>query len=101
VYPAGTIVPDPAGIRLFKSIIKEGKVVEVTEQNLDKLVHYFQQRMGLELKEDLEKALQGTTQETPQSTTVEPDKEPEKVARGPEKTGKPVVTLFGSKPTEK
>lgn len=45
-YPAGTIVDDSAGIKLFRSKVREGKIVEVAEHNLDSIADYLELKKG-------------------------------------------------------
>ena len=48
VYPAGTIIENPAGIPLYKSKVGEGKIVEVDEHNIERVATYLKYRRGVE-----------------------------------------------------
>jgi hypothetical protein len=60
-YPAGEII-DPAGFKLLRSRIGEGKLAVVDEHNFEQTARYLQIRHGIENAEDL---LRGETQDKP------------------------------------
>lgn len=51
-YPAGELI-DPAGFKLLKSRIGEGKLQVVDEHNFEQTVRYLQIRQGVENAEEL------------------------------------------------
>lgn len=40
-YAVGTVIEDPTALRLFKQKVADGKILLVTEQNLESTIHYF------------------------------------------------------------
>ena len=49
VFTAGTVLTDPAVIKHLKSRIKEGKVLEVNEQQLLSYKTYFKDKYGVDI----------------------------------------------------
>lgn len=49
-YAAGTVITDPAAIRLYKTKVAEGKIVEVDEHNIDRVSEYLLHKQGEEAK---------------------------------------------------
>jgi hypothetical protein len=45
-YGVGSIIEDPTAIKLFKSKVAEGKIIEVTEDNLQSVAAYIKARSG-------------------------------------------------------
>ena len=52
LYTYGDIINDSdvASIKLFKSKVGFGKIIEVTEQNTDMLKNYFKNKYGIDVK---------------------------------------------------
>ena len=48
VYLLGSVITDPSGIHLFKTKIKDGKLIEVTEQNVESIAAYVLTRTGVD-----------------------------------------------------
>jgi hypothetical protein len=74
-YAAGTVITDPAAIRLFRSKVNDGKVIKVDEHNLDSTIAYFSVRVGVDVAESLTAAVKGTVNEPvvePVADVVEP-----------------------------
>ena len=57
-YAVGTVIADPTAIRLYKSKVREGKIVEVNEHNLPKLTEWLESRTGIDFTESFEAALE-------------------------------------------
>ncbi|MNU34904.1 hypothetical protein D3C71_234910 [compost metagenome] len=49
-YAAGTVITDPAAIRLYRTKVAEGKIVEVDEHNIDRVSEYLLHKQGEEAK---------------------------------------------------
>ena len=62
-YPAGEIIDNPAGIRLFKIRLNDGHIIAVTEQTVDDWANYLQARYGVDVKEKLLNALKEKVEE--------------------------------------
>lgn len=56
-FAAGSVITDPAAIRLFKTKVSEGKIVEVDEHNIDRISEYLLHKQGVEAKERFDKGL--------------------------------------------
>ena len=54
MYNAGSIITDPADIKLFKTKLKHKQIVEVTEENKEEIIYYFKARVGIDLTKALE-----------------------------------------------
>lgn len=48
-YNVGSIIEDPTAIKRFKSKINEGKVIVVTEDNLQSIAAYIKARSGVDI----------------------------------------------------
>ena len=48
MVPAGSIV-EPAGLKRFEHRLREGHIVEVTEQNFNEYAYFFKKRFGVNL----------------------------------------------------
>ena len=48
-YTYGDIVREPSDIKLFKSRLAEGKLIEVNENNYDNIATYFKAKFNVEL----------------------------------------------------
>ena len=55
-YAAGSVITDPAEIRLYKTKVKDGRIIDVYEQDVDDISEYFLSKMGVDIKESLLKA---------------------------------------------
>lgn len=74
-YPAGTVIQNPAGIHLYKTKLKDGKIIVVDEHNVDSVAHFFLHRHGLNIKEKLLTALKPAPKApTPPSKPTTPQK---------------------------
>ncbi|MNB69312.1 hypothetical protein D3C75_158400 [compost metagenome] len=62
-YAAGTVITDPAAIRLFRTKVNEGKIVEVDEHNIDRVSEYLLHKRGVDAKDRLDEALTIVTAE--------------------------------------
>jgi hypothetical protein len=49
-YAAGTVITDLAAIRLYRTKVNEGKIVEVDEHNVDHVSEYLLHKQGEEAK---------------------------------------------------
>lgn len=49
-YAAGTVITDLAAIRLYRTKVAEGKIVEVDEHNIDRVSEYLLHKQGEEAK---------------------------------------------------
>ena len=47
VFLLGSVITDPTEIRLFKSKVKEGKIIEVKETDLPRIAEYVESRTGV------------------------------------------------------
>lgn len=56
-YAAGTVITDPAAIRLFRTKVNEGKIVVVDEHNVDRVSEYLLHKQGVDAKERLDGVL--------------------------------------------
>ena len=56
-YPVGSIIKDPTGIRLYKTKVKEGKILVVTEQNYLDIARLLYVRYGVDIQEELSVAI--------------------------------------------
>ncbi|MMZ45702.1 hypothetical protein D3C75_232910 [compost metagenome] len=56
-YAAGTVIDDPAAIRLFRNKVNEGKIVQVDEHNLEAMATYLYHKQGVDVADDLKGAL--------------------------------------------
>lgn len=68
-HPVGSIITDPTGIRLFKLKVSDGKVVEITDNNLENLTDFFKVRIGI----DLPAVIEDTLANLPEVTTEQPE----------------------------
>jgi hypothetical protein len=48
-YGVGSIIEDPTAIKRFKSKINEGKIIAVTEDNLQSVAAYIKARSGVDI----------------------------------------------------
>lgn len=65
-YAAGSIIKEPAVVRLFRSKVAEGKIVIVDEHNIDKISDYLLYKQGVDVKELLKGALlRGVSNDAP------------------------------------
>jgi len=48
-YSVGSIIEDPTAIKRFKSKVNEGKIVVVTEGNLQSVAAYIKARSGVDI----------------------------------------------------
>ncbi|NLI59424.1 MAG: hypothetical protein GX387_13130 [Clostridium sp.] len=48
-YGVGSIIVDPTAIKRFKSKVNEGKVIVVTEDNLQSVAAYIKARSGVDI----------------------------------------------------
>lgn len=70
-YPVGSVITDPTGIRLFKLKVNDDKVMTVTEQNLDRVIHFFKERFALDVENDLKEGLSKEPADTSASDAEE------------------------------
>lgn len=62
VYYPGDVITDPGSIPFFATKRREGKIVELTEHNLQDVAQYIEYRQGVkDAKVKLTKALKGTS----------------------------------------
>ena len=47
VFLMGSVISDPTEIRLFRSKVREGKIIEVKEQDLPHIAEYVESRTGV------------------------------------------------------
>lgn len=66
LYPAGEIIDDPAGIKLFRTKVREGKIIEVDEHNLLDAINYLKHRRGVNVSETLTNAVKGKPKVDPE-----------------------------------
>ena len=48
-YGVGSIIEDPTAIKRFKSKVTEGKIIAVTEDNLQSVAAYIKARSGVDI----------------------------------------------------
>ena len=48
-YSVGSVIEDPTAIKRFKSKVNEGKVIVVTEDNLQSVAAYIKARSGVDI----------------------------------------------------
>ena len=97
VMLAGSVITDTASIKHFKSLKKDGHIIEVTEHTLDKFESFFSERFGVSIKDQLASMPDPYKEPDPDK---EPDKEP-KPDKEPELDKKPVVATVTTKVTSK
>ena len=68
----GSVV-EPGAIKRFKNRLRDGRIVEVSEQDFDKWNNYFKVRFGTPIKVETPEAL---NVETPEATKVETPEAP-------------------------
>lgn len=110
VYPAGTIIEDPAGIPLYKSKVGEGKIVEVDEHNIERVATYLKYRRGVEnAYEILRAALDKAKAAKAEPEAVKPAAKPQATTQAktvvkpaaPKPAAKPAAAVTKSNPTVK
>lgn len=55
-YGVGSIIEDPTAIKRFKSKVAEGKIIVVTEDNLQSVAAYIKARSGVDILPGFTKA---------------------------------------------
>ena len=69
-YGVGSIIEDPTAIKRFKSKVNEGKVIVVSEDNLQTVAAYIKARSGVDI-------LPGFTETKPTETKLDQEPKPE------------------------
>ena len=69
-YGVGSIIEDPTAIKRFKSKVNEGKVIVVTEDNLQSVAAYIKARSGVDI-------LPGFTKTKPMDDRLSEEPKPE------------------------
>ncbi len=75
-YGVGSIIKDPTAIKRFKSKVNEGKIIEVTKDNLQSVASYIKARSGVDILPEFTKT-KDTAPELPRKPevkTAEPKK---------------------------
>jgi len=54
-YSVGSVIEDPTAIKRFKSKVNEGKIIVVTEDNLQSVAAYIKARSGVDILPGLTK----------------------------------------------
>ncbi len=70
-YSVGSVIEDPTAIKRFKSKVNEGKVIVVTEDNLQSVAAYIKARSGVDI-------LPGFTKTEPMDDRLSEEPKPEK-----------------------
>ncbi len=76
-YGVGSIIEDPTAIKRFKSKVNEGKVIVVSEDNLQTVAAYIKARSNVDILPKFAKPTETKTK----PTEVELDQEPKHVAK--------------------
>lgn len=62
-YPVGSIIEDPTAIKLYKTKVKDKKIIDVDEHNVDDVSYYLLAKHGVDVKGKLKEALSPSTVE--------------------------------------
>ena len=81
-YGVGSIIEDPTAIKRFKSKINEGKVIVVSENNLQTVAAYIKARSNVDILPRFTKSKDTEPElpKEPEAKTVKPKKVKTKVA---------------------
>ena len=90
-YGVGSIIEDPTAIKRFKSKVAEGKIIVVTEDNLQSVAAYIKARSGVNILPGFTKT-ETTDDRLPKGPQLKKSKPKEpKLKESQSKESKPVV----------